>query len=165
MIQQPDISSLIELLGLEPHPLEGGFFRRTYTAKVHGEINNKKTPIASSIFYLLTRDAPSGVLHRNRSDIIHCYHGKGAIRYYLVSPSGQLSTVTLGWDLAAGEQLQLVVPGGYWKASMLVSGDYGLISEVVAPAFDYADHEVANSTTIQNLSKQARELLSPFVLG
>jgi predicted cupin superfamily sugar epimerase len=35
--------------------------------------------------------------------------------------------------------LVLAVPGGVWKASHLTAGDHGLISEAVAPGFDYAD--------------------------
>ena len=50
-----------------------------------------------------------------------------------------METAVLGPDLAAGQQLQLTVPGGVWKASHLPSGDYGLISEAVSPGFEYED--------------------------
>jgi len=51
-----------------------------------------------------------------------------------------LTSTTLG--VAAGEALFLDVPGGVWKASELVDGaDHALVSEVVLPGFDYADHE------------------------
>ncbi len=43
---------------------------------------------------------------------------------------------------AAGQALFLEVPAGTWKASRLEPGaDHALVSEVVVPGFDWADHE------------------------
>ena len=61
------------------------------------------------------------------------------VTYHLIHPDGQAESLVLGPDIAGGQQLQLAVKGGTWKASHLERGDYGLISEAVAPGFDYAD--------------------------
>jgi len=57
-----------------------------------------------------------------------------------------LQTLVMGSDVLAGQQLQLHVPGGIWKASRLLEGSngFGLISEAVSPGFDFADMEIGN---------------------
>ncbi|WP_373092286.1 cupin domain-containing protein [Zhongshania sp.] len=137
-------ATIIAQLGLEPH-LEGGYFRRSYTAP--HSINGR--PAMSSIYYLLTADSPIGHLHRNRSDILHFWQGGSSLRYTLISPNGELKQKVMGPNIGAGEQLQILVPGGYWKASELCAGDHGLISEAVCPGFDFADHQLASAAQIQ----------------
>jgi predicted cupin superfamily sugar epimerase len=134
---------IIARLGLEPHPLEGGYFRRTYESDLYLTTSGRRRRILSSIYYMLTSDSPVGYLHRNRSDIIHYFHSGSSIRYLIVSPDGEAEEKTLGCDIAKGELPQLLVQGGYWKASRLGSGEYGLISEAVTPGFEYEDNELA----------------------
>ncbi len=136
---------VIAYLQLSPHP-EGGYFRRSYTSGVNiVDENASSRPAMSSIFYLLTADQALGRMHRNRSDIVHYYQGGGALRYTLIGPQGQVEEHTMGSDLAAGQLLQLTVAGNWWKASELLDGDYGLISEAVCPGFDYQDHQFAGA--------------------
>jgi hypothetical protein len=138
----PSVDELVRELGLEAH-VEGGYFRRTYAAQDQPRVATTAGERYSmtSIFYLLTRDAPTGHFHRNRSDIVHYFQLGDPITYYLIHPDGRLETVVMGQDVAAGQRLQLTVPGGIWKASSLSEGPhgYGLISEAVSPGFDYAD--------------------------
>ena len=65
---------VIELLGLEPLPHEGGYFYQTYNLT---ENDRSDRPIATAIYYLLTPDDFSA-MHRLDSDEI--YHFYGAIR-------------------------------------------------------------------------------------
>ncbi len=138
----PSVDELVRELGLEAH-VEGGYFRRTYAAEEHPRVQTAAGERYSmtSIFYLLTREAPTGHFHRNRSDIVHYFQLGDPISYYLLHPDGRLETVVMGPDVTAGQRLQLTVPGGTWKASSLADGPlgYGLISEAVSPGFDYAD--------------------------
>lgn len=136
----PDKTEIIATLGLEAH-VEGGYFARTFQPDHRPKV---ATPAGArytmtSIHYLLTDDSPVGHWHRNQSDIVHFYHLGAPVHYYLLHPDGRLETAVLGPDLAAGQRLQLTVRGGVWKASHLPAGSYGLISEAVAPGFDYAD--------------------------
>ncbi len=144
-----DAAQLIAQLQLQAHP-EGGYFRRSYTAdqQLSGD-DSLRRPLMSSIFYLLTADSPIGHLHRNRSDILHFWQGGAPLHYTLLLPNGDIKEVVMGPDLAAGQQLQLLVPGDWWKASQLRSGDYGLISEAVCPGFDYRDHAFADAADIR----------------
>jgi predicted cupin superfamily sugar epimerase len=136
----PDKASIIASLGLEAH-VEGGYFARTFQPDHRPQVTTPLGPryTMTSIHYLLTDDSPIGHWHRNESDIVHFYHFGGPVHYYMLHPDGRLETAVLGSDLAAGHRLQLTVKGGVWKASHLPEGQYGLISEAVAPGFDYAD--------------------------
>jgi predicted cupin superfamily sugar epimerase len=143
----PDACEIIAALELESH-VEGGYYRRTYQSAADRMIDGDRGSrhLMTSIYYLLTAASPTGYFHRNRSDILHYHHLGNALRYFLISPDGTLETVTMGSDIRAGQRLQLHVPGGVWKASMLLEGpsDYGLISEAVSPGFDFADMELGN---------------------
>lgn len=136
----------ISRLGLEAHP-EGGYFRRIYTDERQLETPTGARAAASSIHYLLDRRSPVGRLHRNRSTILHYLQHGGPVDYRLLSADGKLGTVTLG--LGPGQSLFLAVPGGVWKASELPTGaSHALVSEVVLPGFDYADHEFMNMSQL-----------------
>lgn len=157
---------LIQQLALEPH-LEGGYFRRTYEASHAGVIDQTRERLfMSSIFYLLTDDSPVGYFHRNRSDIVHYWQAGSSLTYYLINDRGELSSTVLGPDLNAGQQLQLVVPGQTWKATVLDEGEFGLLSEAVTPGFDYDDMELATVSRLINafpdLWEQQQALLLPL---
>ncbi len=150
--------TVIHQLQLEAH-VEGGFYRRTYCSPLT-TANTPTRACMSSIYYLLTDDSPTGHLHCNRSDIVHYYQGgalqggpsqAGVLRYTLIHPDGRVEKVLLGPDLTEGHQWQLIVPGGVWKASELVSGEWGLISEAVCPGFDFADMALATTDTLKQL--------------
>jgi len=144
--------SIIETLQLTPHA-EGGYFRRIYESEKDFPIgpDRAQRKLLTSIYYLLTSDSPVGHLHENRSDIVHFFLGGGSLNYTLVSPQGEVSQTTLGTDIASGHELHLVVPSGWWKASELASGEYGLVSEAVSPGFEYEDMRFVNR---QDLAKR-----------
>ncbi|MCI5130106.1 MAG: cupin domain-containing protein [Candidatus Electrothrix sp. EH2] len=156
-------NEIITLLGLEPHPTEGGYFRRTYESARSCNTENGSKMILTSIYYMLTQDNPGGLLHRNKSDILHYHHLGASIKYTIVSPDGVLSERLLGPDLANGENLQLLVPGGWWKASRICDGDYALISEAVSPGFEYADNEIATEEQIQRFFPEIKSMLDIFI--
>lgn len=141
---------LIAQLNLTEHT-EGGYFVESYraTATISTERIGGDRSLLTSIYYLLTDDRPIDHLHRNQSDILHYFQAGSAITYLLVDPAGNLSQVKLGLNFAAGEVGQLLVPGGYWKAAVLESGEYGLLGESVAPGFDYRDMEIAEADSFK----------------
>jgi predicted cupin superfamily sugar epimerase len=153
---------LIKSLELEPH-VEGGYFRRTYLSDLSATLTYGERRLVSSIYYLLTDDSPIGHLHRNRSDILHYFQGGSPLHYLIIHPDGRLDQQVLGFDLAQGQQLQLLVKGGCWKASELESGEFGLISEVVSPGFEYADMEMATRALIQRLYPQLLGRLAKYI--
>jgi predicted cupin superfamily sugar epimerase len=155
--------ALISALGLEGH-VEGGFYRRTYEAQNQPRISQdgEERFSMTSIFYLLTDAGPIGHFHRNRADIVHYFHLGDPIEYHLIHPDGRLETVVMGPDPRAGQQLQLTVPGGIWKASRLTSEGsqgYGLISEAVSPGFDYRDMTLGKTSQLLSLFPQHEGLI------
>ncbi len=148
---------------LSPHPLEGGYFKRIFESNHHLPTPSGERPAATAIHYLLSQDSPIGYMHKNVSDILHFHHSGDPIRYYLVSAEGQYQTVVLGPDITQNHVPFLCVPGNTWKASELISGDYGLISEVVCPGFEYADNIQADKTWLTSLPPQSHATLCHLV--
>ena len=162
-----EAQKVVELLKLEPHH-EGGYFRRTYTSKIDVSITkgsyspSENDPnsgiqrsIMTSIFYMLTSEAPTMYMHLNRSDIVHYFHLGSAVDFFVIPPTGELIQETLGADILSGEKLQLLVPGGCWKAATMKEPErakgqgFSLTSEVVAPGFDYMDNALAKTDDIK----------------
>jgi hypothetical protein len=78
---------------------------------------------------------------------MHRLRGPELYHFYLGDPVEQLmlredgaEVVHLGPDLAAGQRVQHVVPGGVWQGSRLrPGGRYALMGTTMAPGFDLAD--------------------------
>ncbi|GAC1628504.1 MAG: cupin domain-containing protein [Nevskia sp.] len=150
----------MQRLGLEAHP-EGGWFRRIHTDARLIETPQGPRAAVTSIHYLLTRAQPLGRLHRNRSDILHFLQDGGPVEYTLLDEHGVLRRVVLGRD--AGQSLFLHVPGGVWKASRLIAeASHALVSEVVTPGFDFADHEFGEAGLLDR-HPQHREALRHLI--
>lgn len=159
----PPLEELIAVLQLREH-VEGGYFRRTFQADHRAKMQtvNGERFTLTCIYYLLTHDSPIGRWHVNRSDIIHYFHLGSPITYSMIHPDGKLETVVMGPDPTQGQQLQLVVRGGVWKASHIPDakeGTYGLVSEAVAPGFDYADMTLGTRAELLAAFPQHRELI------
>ena len=119
----PDL--LIERLGLVPLEPEGGFVGQTW-------LDDR----ASAIHYLMAGGAVSG-LHRLEHLEIWAWHAGSSARMLLVSPSGEVTEPVLGTDVDAGEQPQVIVPGGWWQACEPL-GDWTLVSTFMSPPYDAA---------------------------
>ena len=139
---------VIRVLNLQPHPVEGGFFRETYRAA--GVIPQDVLPdhlgprsVSTAIYYLLKPEHVSELHVLPGDEVFHFYLGS-PVKMLQLWPDGSGKEVVLGPNLAAGEVPQLVVPAGVWQGTRLV-GDTGfaLLGCTVAPGFDYADYRDA----------------------
>jgi len=150
---------IIARLNLVKH-IEGGYFSETYRSELQipTERNGCMRNVCTSIYYLLTRDSPINCLHKNQSDMIHYFHIGSAITYFIIHPEGRLERIKLGNNLADGEQLQVLVKGGCWKAAFLETGDYGLLGETVAPGFEYQDMELADQSLLDQFPHLPSEI-------
>jgi uncharacterized protein len=155
---------IIEALSLTPH-IDGGYFSRTYCSDQTTAVpyDTKPRCLLSSIYYLLTDDSPIGYLHKNKSDIIHFFQSGFPLTYIIISPDGVLEKKILGADLGKGQQMQLIVRGGCWKATELSAGEYALVSEAVSPGFEYGDMELAGKKTIKKLFPHLWDQISKYV--
>lgn len=143
------INSLIQSLGLLPHP-EGGYYRETYRADE--SIAQAALPArftgdrshGTAIYYLLNAGDRSK-LHRIKSDEIWHFYEGGALLIIAISPAGVLTVTRLGRDFVASEVPQHVVPAGHWFGALPAEGSpYALTGCTVSPGFDFADFELAD---------------------
>lgn len=123
------------------HHFEGGYFRQTFKAQHRDKINTVRgqRTTMTAIYYMLTKDNHIDHFHTKHSDGIEFYHMGAAITYHMIYPDGNYEKVVVGPDLLNGQQLQLAVPGGTYKAAELTSGAFGLVSEAVAPGWEMED--------------------------
>lgn len=129
------------LLKLEPHPIEGGFFRRTYTSRYTIDSENGPRNIGSAIYYLLEAGTFSELHVLTSDEIFHFYLGD-PVEMLQLYPDGRSEVFILGPNLATGQHVQLVVPGGVWQGTRLLrEGEFALLGCSVTPGFDYADYK------------------------
>jgi len=132
------------LLKLEPHPVEGGFFRRTYTSSGSLALPRGTRAQGTAIYYLLEPGTFSE-MHVLDSDEIFLFYLGDPVEMLQLYPDGRSALFTLGSDLAAGQHVQLVVPAGVWQGTRLIGdGKVALLGCTVTPGFDFADYRNAS---------------------
>src|SRR6516162_297797 len=132
------------LLKLDPHPVEGGFYRRTYTAAGTVELPRGVRAQGTAIYYLLEAGTFSEMHVLESDEIFHFYVGD-PVEMLQLYPDGGSAVLTLGPDLAAGQQVQVVVPAGVWQGTRLLGGcKLALLGCTVTPGFDFADYRNAS---------------------
>ena len=138
---------VIKLLQLTPLELEGGFFHETHrsrwqvTAEYLPEGIRGPRSIGTAIYYLITPETFSTLHRLPGTEVFHFYCGDPVAMLQL-HPDGMSRTVTLGSDLANGQQPQVVVRGNVWQGCRLApGGKWALMGTTMSPGFDYADYE------------------------
>lgn len=136
------------LLGLRPHPREGGWYMRTYEADefVPAEVfedgryaSARRT--GTAIYYLLEPGTFSE-MHRLQSDEVFHFYAGDAVEMLQLVEDGKGSMTVIGNDLARGETPQVVVRRGVWQGSRLVAGgQWALLGCTVSPGFEFEDYE------------------------
>jgi hypothetical protein len=130
-----------KLLRLDPHPVEGGFYRRTYTSPGTIELPRGIRAQGTAIYYLLEQGTFSELHVLESDEIFHFYLGD-PVEMLQLYPDGRSTALTLGHDLAAGQQVQVVVPAGVWQGTRLIGdGKMALLGCTVTPGFDFADYK------------------------
>lgn len=132
------------LLKLEPHPVEGGHFRRTYTSALTIEVTRGASSVqraaGTAIYYLLEPGTFSEMHVLTSDELFHFYLGD-PVEMLQLWPDGRSALLTLGPDLAAGQHVQLLVPAGVWQGTRLIGdGKVALLGCSVVPGFDFADY-------------------------
>lgn len=143
------------LLSLEPHPIEGGFFCRTYTSSRTIDLDRGTRPAGTAIYYLLEEGTFSELHVLDSDEMFHFYLGD-PVEMLQLFPDGSSASFTLGPDLAAQQHVQLVVPAGVWQGTRLIGkGKAALLGCTVTPGFDYADYR--NATYAELADKWPQE--------
>jgi predicted cupin superfamily sugar epimerase len=132
-----------QFLKLEPHPVEGGSYRRTFTSPHGVGMPRGDRAMSSAIYYLLEPGTFSEMHVLASDEMFHFYLGDPVEMLQLL-PDGSSALFTLGQDLAAGQHVQLQVPAGVWQGTRLVGdGKVALLGCTVTPGFDFADYRSA----------------------
>lgn len=132
------------LLKLEPHPIEGGWYRRTYISPGQVELPRGQRHHGTAIYYLLEAGTFSEMHVLASDEIFHFYLGD-PVEMLQLYPDGGSALFILGPELAAGQHVQLVVPAGVWQGTRLIGdGKVALLGCTVTPGFDFADYRNAS---------------------
>lgn len=132
-----------QLLKLDPHPIEGGYFRRTFTSSLEVTAPQGVRPSGTAIYYLLEAGVFSEMHVLASDEIFHFYLGD-PVEMLQLRPDGSSAVLVLGSDLAAGQHVQVVVPAGVWQGMRLIGdGRVALVGCNVTPGFNYADYRNA----------------------
>jgi len=144
-----------KLLGLAPHPREGGWYARTYEsaemvpAAVFGDGRyDGQRRSSTAIYYLLEPDTFSE-MHLLQSDEIFHFYAGDAVEMLQLFADGSSKRVVIGNDLAAGERPQVVVERGVWQGSRLVAGGrWALLGCTVSPGFEFVDYAAGERASL-----------------
>ena len=157
-------AALIDFYQLEPHP-EGGYFKRTYTAKTLldkeslGGFFEGNRVISSAIYYLLTEGSFSA-FHRIKSDELWHFYNGVALNIHVLHPNGNYELRKLGSSISNGESFQLTIEAGCWFASVPDEPDgFSFVGCTVSPGFDFADFELAKYESLAQLYPDQAELI------
>jgi len=159
---QLTVQQLIEQFGLLPHP-EGGYYKETYRSPE--TISKQALPdrfvgerYYSSAIYFLLEQGNFSAFHRIQSDECWHFYAGDTLWVHMMAPDGQLTTIPLGNQ--PGTVYQYVVPAGYWFASETApGGSFSFVGCTVAPAFDFADFELADGDKLSQQFPQHNELI------
>lgn len=166
-----DAASIISLLGLEPHPEEGGWFGEIYRAPeaiaaagLPDRYGDARTT-GTAIYYLLTPDTFSA-MHRLKSDeIFHFYLGD-PVEQVLLFPDGASEIHMIGPDLASGARPVSIVPQGVWQGARLAAGGrFALLGCTVSPGFEYADYEHGDGAALAGQYPAQAEMILAVSTG
>ncbi|MGB7548272.1 MAG: cupin domain-containing protein, partial [Terracidiphilus sp.] len=113
----------------------------------------------TAIYYLLEAGTFSEMHVLASDEIFHFYLGDPLEMLQLYA-DGSSAVFVLGPDLAAGQQVQLVVPAGVWQGTRLVDGGkVALLGCTVTPGFDFADYRNASyAELVQKWPEQAERI-------
>lgn len=129
----------IERLGLEPHP-EGGWYRRTYTARDAVDTPGGERPAVTLIHFYLPAGERSE-WHVVSSDELWLWHGPGSLELQVGGDGDDPEPgkcALLGSPASPGAAQQALVPAGVWQRTN-PGPEPVLVSCMVSPGFDFAD--------------------------
>ena len=137
-----------KLLRLEPHPREGGWFRRTYEAAetvpaaAFTTFRYPSRRRTGTAMYYLLEPGTFSEMHRLKSDEVFHFYAGDAVEMLQLREGSAGCMVAIGNDLVRGERPQVVVERGVWQGSrLLAGGSWALLGCSVSPGFEFEDYD------------------------
>ena len=161
-----------KLLGLKPHPQEGGWYVRTYEAAEmvpaavfeDGRYLGTRR-VGTAIYYLLEPDTFSE-MHLLQSDEIFHFYAGDAVEMLQLHQGAGWKRIVIGNELAAGQLPQLVVPRGVWQGSRLVAGGkWALLGCTVCPGFEFEDYSEGSRAELIAGWPEAKKMIEGLTRG
>jgi hypothetical protein len=168
MAEGSSAQDIRDVLGLEPHPT-CGFVRLTYVSATPVAAGGLPAPfqdgrpMGSALYFQVTPEAPVH-LHCIRNDqLYHRYLGD-PLEVLLLYPDGTHAVEVMGDDLAAGQHLQLELPGStFHTARLLDGGSWFLGASTEWPGVDPADVILGDPAALRESHPSAADLLTDFL--
>jgi predicted cupin superfamily sugar epimerase len=128
-----ELADIATQYGLEPLPVEGGLFRRTWA----GPVDESGRPAGSAIIALFAVEAGLfSAMHRLPIDEVWHFYRGDPLELLLLFPSGEARVEVLG------PAVQLTVPAGTWMGARVAAGGrWALCGTTMAPGFVPSDYE------------------------
>ena len=146
-------NALIKQFNLLPHP-EGGYYKETYKATEYIAKNAlperfQADRFFSTAIYFLLEKGNFSAFHKIKSDECWHFYAGETLLVYVIHTTGNLEIIRLGNNIEKGEVFQYVVPANCWFASEPAADtNFSFVGCTVAPAFDFADFELAKANTL-----------------
>lgn len=126
---------IIDQLGLEPLPMEGGQWAVAW-----------RNADVSAIHFLLRPDDFSALHALTATELWH-HHGGAPVQMLLLHPDGRIERPILGPDLASGHQPMVGVAPGVWMGAA-TTGAWSLLATSVSPPYEDDRFALADRTEL-----------------
>jgi predicted cupin superfamily sugar epimerase len=129
-------AELVDNLQLKHLNVESGLFNVVGVSDITVTCEGEDSPASNAIYLALNQDEPLNFLQWVFSDDYQVLIEGGPADYYLFYADGRSEKITMGRDVAAGQQLIVPAPGGTSKAIVLHdAAEYLLVGSVLSPAW------------------------------
>jgi predicted cupin superfamily sugar epimerase len=132
-----EASRLIEQLGLVAHP-EGGHYREFFRSTLAISTPRGTRCASTGIWFLLAAGEFSAFHQVLGADEVWHHCAGDTLLLHLLDERGA-RTISLGPDLAAGEEPVAVVPAAVLQAAEPAGRRFSLCACIVAPGFEFED--------------------------
>lgn len=155
--QENIAGAIISCFNMQPLPIEGGVFVRTYLSaetypgsSLPSRYHTVDHAFGTAILMLFTEEADSfSALHRLKTDEVYHFYLGDPIELSLLYPDGAVRTIKMGQAVLKDESVQFTVPAGVWQGSRLCAGGkYALFGTTMAPGYHDSDFEAAERETL-----------------
>lgn len=152
---------IIEKLDLEPLPLEGGFYKRTYESSQTVDLGKGYAqPLGTGIYFLLTPDSFSSLHWLMEDEVYHFYLGD-PVELFQFSHAMEMKKTILGQDLMQGQVVQHTVLKNCWQGSRLAKGgNWALLGTTMAPGFVWNDFQLGNRNQLLSEFPNYKEFIN-----
>ena len=140
-----------------------GFVRVSYASEQKAA--TKLRPIESTLYFLVTPQAPAR-LHRIRNDQLYHYYRGDPLELLPLKLDGSSEKAIIGADLTAGEHVQFFIPGGtFHTARVIGQRRWFLGGSTEWPGVIPADVELGDAETLAkkypHVAEEIRSFTSP----